>query len=474
VTLLFASSVALTTEDLIDGSRTLPVLNYVDSYEFFDMLRTNGVPVMLKNTPAHKNWAAMKLWPPSGENPSSFYLAKASDSTVGVKQHTAPKFSIGCCPLKPMTQKEFWIAMSVLPEGQFMYFNAEVSLLDKALRNDLHPQFFGVAQAHDMVIGHKQVITNVWMGSKGSTAALHHDPFDNFFVQIHGSKRFTLFSPELQHALYVYPKTNPSSRQAQVNINEPDLTRFPRLAEAIEKGIEVIVSPGDVLYLPPFWFHQVESLDTAISVNTWFASPDVELMDAAWTESLPFASDWSDEGFILGIKVFLRDLVQAVIGNPRDSAEEISANVRKFFQELVDSRFKPLYGDSAPIHSDLLLGIKTTDDPHLRVHMREQSELDANTFITADSLPHLASICTIPTSHLIDSDPSWKIQLDNSVKSLSRHFLTVDKHSAIQTIHLEDFVEDMIGQAVGDKSVYHYISSCLLTEESEEDAPILM
>ena len=33
------------------------------------------------------------------------------------------------------------------------------------------------------------------------------------------------------------------------------------------EAVEAILYPGDVLFLPAFWFHRVEALDVSISVN---------------------------------------------------------------------------------------------------------------------------------------------------------------------------------------------------------------
>jgi hypothetical protein len=35
--------------------------------------------------------------------------------------------------------------------------------------------------------------------------------------------------------------------------------------------IEVVLGPGDAMYLPSRWWHQVRSLDLSLSVNFWWA-----------------------------------------------------------------------------------------------------------------------------------------------------------------------------------------------------------
>lgn len=170
----------------------------------------------------------------------------------------------------------------VFLQGEYVYLNAPVSMLGSEVAKDVPSNFLPDPWQPAML--------NTWMGSAGSTAPLHHDPFDNFFIQIYGRKRFILFPPVEHHNLYVYPKTHPRNRQSQVNLDasidgdvardtlhtHPAIRHFPDLLKA--KGIEVILNPGDTMYLPPFWFHQVESLDDSISINTWYNSPIVVCM----------------------------------------------------------------------------------------------------------------------------------------------------------------------------------------------------
>ena len=48
---------------------------------------------------------------------------------------------------------------------------------------------------------------NLWIGRKGLITHTHYDCTYNFFVQLRGRKKFTLFPPN--HTLYLYPCLHP-------------------------------------------------------------------------------------------------------------------------------------------------------------------------------------------------------------------------------------------------------------------------
>ena len=39
------------------------------------------------------------------------------------------------------------------------------------------------------------------------------------------------------------------------------------------------VGPGDMLVVPPYWFHHVETLEESVSVNVWSDAPEYDLMN---------------------------------------------------------------------------------------------------------------------------------------------------------------------------------------------------
>jgi hypothetical protein len=61
-----------------------------------------------------------------------------------------------------------------------------------------------------------------------------------------------------------------------VKVSEPDLERYPRFADALAVAETVDVEPGDAVFIPNLWWHNVESLEPVnLSMNYWwFEGPD--------------------------------------------------------------------------------------------------------------------------------------------------------------------------------------------------------
>ena len=63
----------------------------------------------------------------------------------------------------------------------------------------------------------------------------------------------------------MFPNGHPSARHSQVDYTNPDLEHFPQFAQA--NSNEIIMQPGDVLYLPTHWFHYIVSLEVNFQCN---------------------------------------------------------------------------------------------------------------------------------------------------------------------------------------------------------------
>ena len=103
-------------------------------------------------------------------------------------------------------------------------------------------------------------------GMKGVIAENHFDGSRNAIVVLGGSRRYILSHPNQCEHLALYPKGHPSARHSAVDWSNPNLEEFPQFALA--RGNEVVLTAGQVLYLPTEWFHYIVSLELNFQCNT--------------------------------------------------------------------------------------------------------------------------------------------------------------------------------------------------------------
>jgi hypothetical protein len=106
----------------------------------------------------------------------------------------------------------------------------------------------------------------LWSGRRrdGFVTGLHCDIASSFLAQVYGRKKVRLFAPGQSDLLYVVDAFN-SHQLCRVNADTPDLTRFPRFAQATHA--DVILEPGDLLIVPTGWYHCTWALDDVLSVS---------------------------------------------------------------------------------------------------------------------------------------------------------------------------------------------------------------
>lgn len=105
-----------------------------------------------------------------------------------------------------------------------------------------------------------------WIGPAGTVTPLHSDFDDNIFAQVWGSKR--IFFAPAHHDEFLYTReANPVLFGSPFDPEAPDYERYPLARQATL--LEVIVHPGDMLYIPAGWYHQVRALTFSLSSNRW-------------------------------------------------------------------------------------------------------------------------------------------------------------------------------------------------------------
>jgi hypothetical protein len=112
----------------------------------------------------------------------------------------------------------------------------------------------------------------IWIGNAIVTPA-HFDESDNIACVVAGRRRFTMFAPEQVGNLYIGPLDHAPTPTpvSMVDFSAPDLHRFPRFAQAMAAALVADLAPGDALYIPPLWWHHVQSDGPlSILVNYWW------------------------------------------------------------------------------------------------------------------------------------------------------------------------------------------------------------
>lgn len=221
--------------------------------EFFARYFASATPVVF--TDALRGWKALRRWSPE------YFKRKLGDVQI---EATADRDGDPYYDMrtkehsKPMTMGA--LADRVLASGSNetndFYLVANNHAMDRAgmrvLLDDvvMDPSYFDVDRTQGAV--------SLWFGPRGTVTPLHHDTTNIIFHQVYGKKRFLLISPFetslLRHARGVYCDLDPE--HARKNPLLRDVPIF-----------EVVLTPGDALFIPVGWWHHVRALEPSISIS---------------------------------------------------------------------------------------------------------------------------------------------------------------------------------------------------------------
>jgi len=186
--------------------------------------------------------------------------------------------------------------------------NPPLIFLESMKTDDFLPDFHA---CHRNPLLAEDIRPRIWIGNDVKVQT-HYDLLSNIACVVGGRRRFTLFPPDQLPNLYLGPiEFTPSGTPVSlVPLDSPDLTRYPRFAEALKHAQQAELTPGDALYIPYGWWHQVESLTPFnVLVNYW------------WNSAPSYGSPY---GVLLHAALCLRDL-----------PAEQRAVWRTMFEELV-------------------------------------------------------------------------------------------------------------------------------------------
>ena len=108
-----------------------------------------------------------------------------------------------------------------------------------------------------------------------------------YLAQVVGRKTVWLAPPSVSTSMHPYPPanvtdkshthnpaantTNPSmSNTSQINVFDPSEDHPEFETSVVPKAMNALLEPGDLLFIPPGWWHAMRSEETSFSVSMWF------------------------------------------------------------------------------------------------------------------------------------------------------------------------------------------------------------
>lgn len=143
-------------------------------------------------------------------------------------------------------------------------FDAHPELLDDVLPYpDFVPDFLKEMDDSVKLIFEKTAgkdFRAIFLGRKGTKTTLHQDYSctHGYLVQLAGTKKVILFSPEDTDFLY----------GGRIDPENPDFAENPLLKSV--NAFEGIIEPGDFLFIPAEWWHCTEVLEKSITYSYSF------------------------------------------------------------------------------------------------------------------------------------------------------------------------------------------------------------
>jgi len=227
---------------------------HISGKDFFDNYYFRNRPVVLRSLMG--DWPALKKWGP--------------DYFAGHYGHVPVEITKGR-EKEQGYEENFRKTVTTIPFGEFIE-----QIRQQSSSNDIYlvarnyffsnPQFRAL---RDDIIPPGEIIDSsfeglqnmkLWFGPSGTVTPLHHDKHSILFCQVAGRKHFKMIPSFELPKIY-----NRDRYYSEVDPERIDREKFPLFLNA--SVADVIVHPGDMLFIPAGWWHWVRSLDISISVT---------------------------------------------------------------------------------------------------------------------------------------------------------------------------------------------------------------
>ena len=230
--------------------------------EFQEIIQPCLRPVLIEG--GVRGWPALERW-------NSEYLKKAAGSqTVNcmVIPDGVPDgyFSLGRWKSSPTLERRYgqvtvadFIDRVWMTDRPRSYLRSHNPDLFDALAEDIPTPTFLDAT--------KVITQSIWMGASNTVATPHYDPLNIVHALVTGRKRFLLFDRADLWRLYPHGVLSgyfPHTSRIR-DVDHVDTRHFPRFRKAT--AYECVLAPGDALFIPIGWWHQVNTLEPSAGVS---------------------------------------------------------------------------------------------------------------------------------------------------------------------------------------------------------------
>ena len=227
--------------------------NNLSGEEFYVNYYAKNKPVII--TDMITEWPALSLWTPN------YLKANYGDTEVEImaNRNSDDQYEINMENHKKKIQLGDYVNIVVNQgENNDSYMvannrNLENTQLGRLLEDIvMPPEYLDQSNSSGKVF--------FWFGSAGTITPLHYDEVPLMMAQIYGRKRWQIIPPIYTPFLY-----NNVGVFSEVDCENPDYNKYPLFEEV--KIIEVVLEPGEIIFVPTGWWHQVKSLDISISLS---------------------------------------------------------------------------------------------------------------------------------------------------------------------------------------------------------------
>ncbi len=242
--------------DLAPGLTTIERRSGLSTEEFLERYYAANRPVILTGEMA--DWPALARWTPDylktaiGARPIEFQGGRVGDR----------QFELNKDAHRQEAPFDVFIDQIQRPgAGNDAYLTAYNSERNADVLSGLH----GDLGFLDKFLDRQAAVPHgmMWIGPAGTVTSLHHDLTNNFIAQIVGRKRVRL-APAAEVGK-IYNVRHVFSEIPDLEDPDIDLARHPRLAGL--RFYDVLLAPGEILFMPLGWWHQVKSLDFSVTIT---------------------------------------------------------------------------------------------------------------------------------------------------------------------------------------------------------------